>query len=71
MMKNKVMKQTNSENQAKQGAAEKPVKQDLATAFEKPVTYIRGELKHLRAFHSGEWWLNVDYVDYIDSRSAF
>lgn len=67
---NKIVKQATSAKQTKQDTAEQPVKQDLATAFEKPVEYIRGELKCLRAFHSGEWWLNVDYVDYIDSRSA-
>ncbi len=48
----------------------KPVKQDLVNAFEKPAEYIKGEFKRLREFHSGEWWLNVDYVDHIDSRTA-
>lgn len=48
----------------------KQVKQDPGAAFEKPVEYVKGELKRLKDFHGGEWWLNVDYVDYIDSRSA-
>ncbi len=55
---------------AKQVSVQAKVKQDPVTAFEKPAEYIKGERKRLKDFHSGEWWLNVDYVDYVDSRSA-
>ncbi len=61
-MKN-IVKPATSEKQAKHDSAEQPVKQDLIIAFEKPAAYLRGELKRLRAFHSGEWWLNVDYLE--------
>jgi len=55
---------------AKPATSTRQAKKDPSTAFEKPAEYVKGEFKRLKEFHGGEWWLNVDYVDYIDSRSA-
>ncbi len=35
---------------------------DISGAFQAPTEYKDGSRKHLRGFHSGDWWLNVDYV---------
>ena len=36
---------------------------DMASLFRTPYEYRDGSRKRLNAFHSGDWWLNVDYVD--------
>ncbi len=33
-------------------------------AFAIPDAYKRGDRKLLQPFFSGDWWLNVDYVEY-------
>ncbi len=40
----------------------KESKTDLSAIFQAPADYLKGEIKRLKDFHNGDWWLNVDYV---------
>lgn len=40
------------------------------SAFEMPQEYVHGRRRRLKEFHTGDWWLNVDYVEEIKLRSA-
>ncbi len=37
---------------------------DHSAAFQVPAGYSNGGRKHLNPFHAGDWWLNVNYVEY-------
>ncbi len=37
-------------------------KLDVRGYFDIPCAYQNGSRKRLKAFHNGDWWLNVDYV---------
>lgn len=51
-----------SNNSAAKSAAPKEKPADASSQFQTPSEYRNGSRKRLKDFHSGDWWLNVDYV---------
>ncbi len=44
--------------------ASKPSPSNASHLFETPEDYTNKQKPHLRDNYSGEWWLNVDYVEH-------
>ena len=40
------------------------------SVFDVPQDYIHGRRRRLQEFYTGDWWLNVDYVEEVKLRSA-
>lgn len=46
-------------------AAQPKESTELNSFFDVPEAYKRGERETLRPFFSGDWWLNINYVEQI------
>lgn len=58
---------TAAHNQSPQRESENnPI--DPVLAFATPISYSNGSRKRLREFHSGAWWLNVNFVESESNR---